>query len=151
MLRIFLQWFQVFFQVFLQVFPMYVSSVPSAFRRMLQVLHLNVSKVDRVLHLLPCLLLPHLGVSSSSWRRLGIRLPLPLFSMLMTFRAARAPCGRAKRCEKRTIGTGVRTRRQSGCPGASKPVFFPPLLIMVKGFMDKGLLTLDPLILTDNR
>ena len=40
------------FQVFLQVFQMHVSSFSSALRRMLQVLHLNVSKVDRVLHLL---------------------------------------------------------------------------------------------------
>ena len=32
---------------------------------MLQVLHLDVLKVDRVLHLPPRLLLPHLGVSSS--------------------------------------------------------------------------------------
>jgi hypothetical protein len=33
--------------VFLQVFQMHVSSVSSAFKRMLQVSHLNVSKVDR--------------------------------------------------------------------------------------------------------
>ena len=39
-----LQWFQVFFQVFLQVFQMHVSSVSSVFRRMLQVLHLDISK-----------------------------------------------------------------------------------------------------------
>jgi hypothetical protein len=55
---------------------------------MLQVLHLNVSKVDRVLHLSPRFLLPRLGVSdSSSWRRLGIRRPLP-FSILVTFGVA---------------------------------------------------------------
>ena len=32
---------------------------------MLQVLHLNILKVDRVLHLSPCLLLPRLSVSCS--------------------------------------------------------------------------------------
>ena len=72
------------FQVFLQVFHMHVSSVSSAFRRMLQVLHLDVSKVDRVLHLPPRFPLPRLCVSSSSQHRLGIRRPLPLFSMLVT-------------------------------------------------------------------
>jgi sensor histidine kinase YesM len=44
--------FQVFFRYFLQVFQMHVSSVSSAFRRMLQMFHLDVSKVDRVLHML---------------------------------------------------------------------------------------------------
>jgi hypothetical protein len=34
------------FQVFLQVFQMHVSSISSALKRMLQVLHLDVSKVD---------------------------------------------------------------------------------------------------------
>jgi hypothetical protein len=53
------------FLVFLQVFQKHVSSVSSAFRRMLQVLCLNVSKVDQVLHLPPRLLLSRLGVSSS--------------------------------------------------------------------------------------
>jgi hypothetical protein len=33
------------------VFQMHVSCVSSAFRRMLQVLHLDVSKVDQILHL----------------------------------------------------------------------------------------------------
>jgi hypothetical protein len=52
------------------------------------VLHLNVSKVDRVLRLPPRFLLPRLGVSSTSSRRLlGIRRPLP-FSMLVTFEVA---------------------------------------------------------------
>jgi hypothetical protein len=43
---------------------------------MLQVLHLDVSKVDRVLQIIslpPCLQLPRLGVSTFSRRRLGIR------------------------------------------------------------------------------
>jgi hypothetical protein len=65
-----LQWFSS-----VLVFQMHVSSVSSAFRRMLQVLHLNISKVDWVLHLPPGFLLPHLGVSSSSRRWLGIRPP----------------------------------------------------------------------------
>jgi hypothetical protein len=55
--------FQVFFHAFLQVFQINVSSV-SSFFCMLQVLHLDVSKVDRMLHLPPRLLLPCLGVSS---------------------------------------------------------------------------------------
>jgi hypothetical protein len=54
---------------------------------MLQVLHPNISKVDRVLRICLCFfLLPHLrlGVSSSSSRRwLGIRCPLSLFWMLV--------------------------------------------------------------------
>jgi hypothetical protein len=59
-----------FFQVFLQVFQTYVLNVSSVFKRMLQVLYLDVSKVDWVLHLpprfqLPRLQLPRLGVSSS--------------------------------------------------------------------------------------
>jgi hypothetical protein len=71
---------------------MHVSSISSAFSRMLQFLHLNVLKVkvDRVLHLRPRFLLPRLGVSSSSfWRWLGIRRPLLLFSMLVIFGTAR--------------------------------------------------------------
>jgi hypothetical protein len=87
----------VFFQVFLQVFQMHVSSVSSVFRRMLQVLHLDVSKVDYVLHLPPRLLLPRLGVFSSSrcWlciqtRGVGRCCPLLLLSMLVALGAARA-------------------------------------------------------------
>jgi hypothetical protein len=38
------------FQVLLQVFQMHVSSVSSVFKRVLQMLHLNVPEVDRVLH-----------------------------------------------------------------------------------------------------
>jgi hypothetical protein len=74
------------FKVFLHVFQMHVLNVSSAVRRMLQILHLNVSKIDQVLHLPPRLLLPCLGVSSSRhW--LGIHRPFPLFSMLVMFRA----------------------------------------------------------------
>jgi hypothetical protein len=39
------------FVCFLQVFLTHVSSVSSVFRRMLQMFHLDVSKVDKVLHL----------------------------------------------------------------------------------------------------
>jgi hypothetical protein len=38
--------------VFLQVFQTYVSSVLPVYRRMLQMFHLDVSKVDRLLHML---------------------------------------------------------------------------------------------------
>jgi hypothetical protein len=55
---------------------------------MLHVLHLYVSKVDQVLHLSPRFLPLHLSVSSSSRHRLGIRCPLPSFSMPVTFGAA---------------------------------------------------------------
>jgi hypothetical protein len=67
--------FQLFYLDVVYVFAMVssvgvFSSVSSAFRRMLQVLHLNVLKVDRMLHLPP-----RLDVSSSSQRRLCIRCP----------------------------------------------------------------------------
>jgi hypothetical protein len=42
--------FKVFFRCFLQVFQKPISSVLSVFKYMLQVLHLYVLKVDRVLH-----------------------------------------------------------------------------------------------------
>jgi hypothetical protein len=45
----FYNYFSSVFQVFLQVFHMHVSSVSFAFRRMLKMFHLIVSKVDRVL------------------------------------------------------------------------------------------------------
>jgi hypothetical protein len=47
-----LQWFSSCFHVFLQVFQKHVSSVSFVF--MLQVLHINILKVDRVLHMLQC-------------------------------------------------------------------------------------------------
>jgi hypothetical protein len=53
------------FQVFLQVFHMHVLNVSLVFTHMLQMLHLDVSKVDRVMHLPARLLLSRLGVSSS--------------------------------------------------------------------------------------
>jgi hypothetical protein len=48
------QWFSSVFHMFLQVFQKYVLSVLFVFRRMLQVLYLNVSKIDRVLYMLQC-------------------------------------------------------------------------------------------------
>jgi hypothetical protein len=79
------------FEMFLQVFQMHVLSVSSVLRPMLLVLHLDVSKVNRVLHLAPSSpWLSRLGVSTFSRRRLGIQTrgaggchPLPFFSMLM--------------------------------------------------------------------
>ena len=41
------------FQVFLQVFHTHVSNILFVFSRMLQLLHLNVLELDRVLHLPP--------------------------------------------------------------------------------------------------
>ena len=60
-LRMFYMGFK-YFQVFLQIFQMHVLNVSSVLRRMLQVLHLDVLKVDQVLHppphfLMPCILL----------------------------------------------------------------------------------------------
>jgi hypothetical protein len=63
------------------------------FRCVLQVLRLDVSKVDRVLHLPPHFLLPRLDFSPSSRRRLGIRRSLSLFSMLVVFRAVQTRVG----------------------------------------------------------
>jgi hypothetical protein len=50
-------------EVFLQVFQMHVSNIYPVFICMLHVSHLNVSKVDRVLHLSPRLLLSRLASS----------------------------------------------------------------------------------------
>jgi hypothetical protein len=46
-----LQWFSNVFQAFSQVFQTIVSSVSFVFFCMLQLLYLDVSKVDRVLHM----------------------------------------------------------------------------------------------------
>jgi hypothetical protein len=43
--------FSSVFWVLLQVFQKHISSVSSVFRRILQILHLDVSKVDQVLHM----------------------------------------------------------------------------------------------------
>jgi hypothetical protein len=47
-----LQWFSSCFHVFLQVFQKHVLSVSFIFRHMLQVLHLDVSKIDQMLRML---------------------------------------------------------------------------------------------------
>jgi hypothetical protein len=48
---IYLQWFSNVFQAFSQVFQTLVSSILSFFFYMLQLLHVNVSNVDQVLHM----------------------------------------------------------------------------------------------------
>jgi hypothetical protein len=58
--------FQVYFRCVFQVFHKHVSSVSTAFRRMLQPLYLDVSKVDQVLHLFSSHLLLHR--LSRSWQ-----------------------------------------------------------------------------------
>jgi hypothetical protein len=64
-----LQWFQVFFECFRRMF----SNVWFIFRRMLQLLHLNVSKLGRMLHLPPRLSVisprcqPQEGKGSPNW------------------------------------------------------------------------------------
>jgi hypothetical protein len=73
----------------LQVFQMHLSSISSAFRLMLHVLHLYVSKVDRVLHLSPRFLpLPSVfpPPPGTGWASAA---PSPSFLMLVTFGAAR--------------------------------------------------------------
>jgi hypothetical protein len=46
-----LQWFSKIFQAFSQVFHAFVPSVSFVFFCMLQLLHLEISKVDRLLHM----------------------------------------------------------------------------------------------------
>ena len=104
MLQIFYNGFQSVFQVFL----MHVSSVSTVFRHMLQVLCLDILKVDRMLHLSPrFLLLPALA-----------RHPLPPPPLLDAggVRGSTAARGHAKRGGKQTVGASVRMPR----PGASK-------------------------------
>jgi hypothetical protein len=57
--------FNCFSGVFLQVFQTYISSVSSVLFCMFQVLHLDVSKVDRVLHMLLWL---YIHVSSACFK-----------------------------------------------------------------------------------
>jgi hypothetical protein len=85
----------------MQVFQMYISNVSSAFRLILQLLHLDISKVDRVLHLFPRFLLPSSVSSPPSRRRLGIRHPLRLFLDAGEVRGGVGPCGRVKSRGKR--------------------------------------------------
>jgi len=61
-----LQWFFKCFQVFLQVFQTYISSVSFIFKRILQMFHMNVSKVDQISHMLQCDSLAT-GVCCSCW------------------------------------------------------------------------------------
>ena len=61
--------FHVCFRYVFQVFHKHVSNVSTAFRHMLQSLYLDVSKVDRVLHLS----FPHLLLHRLSQNRQGIR------------------------------------------------------------------------------
>jgi hypothetical protein len=60
---------------------------------MLQVMYLDVSKINRMLHLHPRFLLSRLGVSSSRCR-LGIRHPLSLFLDASDVRGGMGPRGR---------------------------------------------------------
>jgi hypothetical protein len=53
MLRMFAMVYKIF-QVFLQMFQIHILSVSSVFKHMLQVLHLEVLKIDQVLHMLQC-------------------------------------------------------------------------------------------------
>ena len=76
------------FHVFLQVFQRHVSSVSSAFRRMLQVLHLDVSKVNRVLHILQCDLL--VVVAGGGARGRGVRRGA---DVAWSWARAQTPCG----------------------------------------------------------
>ena len=69
--------FQVFLGVFSQVFHKYVSSVSTAFSRMLQLLFFYVSKVDRVLCLSSCFFCC-LTLVPSLRRSLGMCHPHPL-------------------------------------------------------------------------
>jgi hypothetical protein len=55
------------FHVFLQVFHTHVLSILSVFKCMLQVLRLDVSKVDRLLHMLQC----DLSVAAAGWGTRG--------------------------------------------------------------------------------
>jgi hypothetical protein len=107
MLRMFYNCFSSVFHVFLQVFHMHISSVSSAFKCMLQMLHLDVLKLDRVASPSSLsaassrclLLLPALG---------GHLLPLPSLLDVVTFRAAQAPRGREQRLQARASGRRVR-------------------------------------------
>jgi hypothetical protein len=74
-------------------------------------------KSRSVLHLAPHFLLPHLGVSSSSRRQLGIRCPLPLFLDASDVRDGASPTW----MRETATGAGVWMLRLSGRLGASKP------------------------------
>jgi hypothetical protein len=74
---------------------------------MLQLLHVDISKVDRVLHLIPCFLLPRLSVSSSSSQhRLGIRRPSP-FLDASDVQGGAGPMWTRKKARKTVAGKGI--------------------------------------------
>jgi hypothetical protein len=105
----------------MQVFQMHVSSVSSAFIHMLQLLHLNVLKADRVLHLLPRFLLSSSVSPPPSRRRLGIHRPVPLFLDAGEVRGSVGPMWACETARQTAVGMVVRTPRPSGCSDASKP------------------------------
>ena len=83
--------------VFFQVLQKQVSSISTAFILMLQLLYLDISKVDQVLHLpsltsatssLPVMARHPYDAMAGSYRIVGVARPSPLVA-----RAARAPCG----------------------------------------------------------
>jgi hypothetical protein len=94
-------------------------------------------KSRSVLHLAPHFLLHRLGVSSSSWRWLGIRCPLPLFLDAGDVRDGMGPTW----TRETAAGTGVRMPRLSGRLDASqrdvlthpanKTSFGTPLILVV--------------------
>ena len=86
MLRMFCNGFQVFFMYFCMCFRCMFQSVSSVFGRILQLLHLDVSKVDWVLHLLPRFLLPSSASPPPPDVDWASTAPSLSFSMLMTFR-----------------------------------------------------------------
>jgi hypothetical protein len=99
---------------FLQVFYMHVLSVLSAFGHKLQVLHLNVSKVDQVLHL-P---FSHSDASPQCLLLLpapaGRLLPPPLLTDAGDIRDGAASRGHVKRHTKLFAGAGVWMPHPSG-------------------------------------
>ena len=107
------------FQVFLQVFQMHVSSVSSVFRRMLQVLCLNVSKVDGccISLLAFCCLASVSPPLSVVW---ASATPSPLLDA-GGVRDGAALHRHAKQGGKQTAGVSVRKPCSCGHPDASKP------------------------------
>jgi hypothetical protein len=100
---------------------MLVSSVLSAFRSMLQVLHLDIVKLDQVLHLPPHFLMSRLSASSSQRWLASAPLPLSLFLDAGDIRGYAGIMWAHKTAWEMAAGTGVRMPRPSGRLGASKP------------------------------
>ena len=99
--------FKYFSRVFFASVSEAFSSVSSVFRRMLQMFHLDVSKVDRVLYLPPRLLLPRLDVFSFSWHRLGISAPPSLLDA-SDVQGGMGPVWAREMARKGTVYPGVR-------------------------------------------